>query len=228
MMIYKVIITLIVLTILDRFTIPSYFNSLKDCLMVAVIGFSLLITDFQLFNQVMLFSIPILLVIVFIDSCFRSRMNSAEKQELSKRISTALFAATQFQIQCEDIKQECDRLTKEKVDLNNKLLYAINWVYQIESKEDLNNKYPELAKLLEQCIELYSQPLTPSLTSPDLYSDMSSPHQIKHLIRELKRIRRDNTIGEKFDLFLENEIQFLEVALRNVSRRVNSKRFKFK
>ena len=228
MIVYKVIVTLIVLTILDRCIVPFYYNTLKDCLGLSLVAIAILVNDFQIFNQIMLFTIPIFIFIVFVDSCLRSRLRYDERQELAQRASSALFAAAHFQNLYEQLKKKYDEVYEEKELTYDRLASAMRWLYSVESKEDMERDYPELAKQLEYCLKVYSEPQTRPYTSPDLYSDMSSAYQIKHLIRELKRIKKDNTLGEKFDIFLENEINFLEVALQNVSSRVNNKRFKFK
>lgn len=228
MIIYKVIVTLIVLTILDRCIVPFYYNTLKDCLVLSIVAMSILVEDFQVFNQIMLFIIPIFILIVFIDSCLRSRLRYDEKQELSKRASSALFAAAHFQSLYEQLKEKYDEIYEEKELTYDRLASAMRWLYSIESEEDLQKNYPEIAEHLAYCLKVYSAPQSHPHTSSDLYSDMSSSHQIKHLIKELKRIKKDNTLGEKFDMFLDNEINFLEVALENVSSRTDHKRVKLK
>lgn len=223
MLIYKIIVTLLVLIILDRCIFPFYYNTLKDAAVVALVIFAIIVDDFQLFNQIMFFTIPILLLIVFIDSCLRSRLRYDEKQELEKRATSALFAAAHYQSLYEQLEEKYNELYNEKTLTYDRLCSAMRWLYTIKTEDDLEQKHSDIAVVLKGCIELYSQPPAEPVATANLFSDISNKHQVKHLIRELKRIKKDNTLGENFDLFIDNEIYFLEVALKNVDSRANSK-----
>jgi hypothetical protein len=202
-------------------------EKIRDFSMLAVILAGCIIKEFANFNQFILILIVLIWGYTFLETMLRKRLESKEREELQSKISDLILLTSQQKSTLDKVQEYQKDLQEFRDSKYKDLVAATQMLYTIPEVGDSLEYFEECKKIIRECTEIYINTTDNKYNIVDIYDDVSSNTAIKHNIRELKRIKKDNDMGLKFNTFLEYRIQQLEVML-DVNSRINNKGVKSK
>lgn len=210
MLIYKIVVALLALIILQRCIFPKYCDNLKDFFTVFIVLITIIINNFQIFNLCIMGIVFIFFSILIFEKYDKNRLDNQDYEDTRNKITSLQCALAYYMDYANNLDKKYNQLLFEKEEVFNRLSAAAYYLYSLE-KSTTNN--PKNIKIIKECIELYTAPIKTDTKFIDIFDNLSDVTEIKHAIKELKFIRKNVEMGEKFNNFIEHHIILLQQCL---------------
>lgn len=224
---YKAIVILVCEVLLTRTLISNTEEQIRDYSMIFIILLGFVTNDFAVFNFCILIIALALGFYTFMETALRKRLEEKERKHLEEEISNLTLLCGQLQFIVDNVEEYQQSLIDFRNSKFADLIAATHMLYEIPNMQNTEEQYKRYEALIQDCMNIYRDATLYKYSVVDIFDDLSDKRIMRHLIRELKRIKRDNDVGDKFNNFLDANIKKLEVMI-SVNSRINDKDIKLK